>query len=125
MRASGINRAFMQARSLSAGPVIAASSAAGMPSGSEGNAQLASGVCAVALPASAPARIVATNSVGRMCKKNADIAHRPLRNAQAKGACTVDQNRRDGPANGEGALRLFKCRSKYTSAALNNIIHDE
>ena len=44
MRASGINRAFMQARSLSAGPVIAASSAAGMPWGSDGNAQPASGV---------------------------------------------------------------------------------
>src|SRR5262249_50864834 len=45
MRASGLNRPFMQARSLSAGPVIAASIAARMPSGSEGNAQ----------PASAPA----------------------------------------------------------------------
>src|SRR5215469_2011503 len=55
MRASGINRAFMQARSLSAGPEIAASSAAGMPSGSEGNAQPASGVCAIAFPVSAPA----------------------------------------------------------------------
>jgi hypothetical protein len=51
----------MQARSLSAGPVIAASSAAGMPLGSEGNAQPASGACAIALPASAPARIVAEN----------------------------------------------------------------
>src|SRR5438552_16789445 len=59
MRASGINTAFIQARSLSAGPVIAASSAAGMSSGSEGNAQPASGACAMALPASAPARIVA------------------------------------------------------------------
>src|SRR5215470_13236936 len=38
---------------------------------------------------------------------------------------TVDQNRSDGPAYGEGALRLFSCRSKYTSAALNIIIHDE
>jgi hypothetical protein len=63
MRASGINRAFMQARSLSAGPVIAASIAVGMPLGSEGNAQPASGACAIALPASAPARIVAENSV--------------------------------------------------------------
>ena len=34
----------MQARSLSAGPLIAASIAVGMPSGSEGNAQAASGV---------------------------------------------------------------------------------
>src|SRR5207248_10027062 len=63
MRASDINRAFIQARSLSTGPLIAASSAAGMPSGSEGNAQPASGGCAIALPASAPARIVAENSV--------------------------------------------------------------
>src|SRR5580765_5305886 len=63
MRASGINKAFMQARSLSAGPVIAASSAAGIPSGSEGNAQPASGACAIELVASAPARIVAENSV--------------------------------------------------------------
>jgi hypothetical protein len=43
--------------------VIAASIAAGMPLGSEGNAQPASGACAIALPASAPARIVAENSV--------------------------------------------------------------
>src|SRR5262245_66125225 len=57
MRLSGIIRAFMQARSLSAGPLIAVSSAAGMPSGSEGNAQLASGACAMALPASAPANV--------------------------------------------------------------------
>src|SRR5262249_34929963 len=63
MRASGINSAFMQARSLSAGPVIAASSAAGMPWGSEGNAQPASGACAMALPASAPARMVVANNV--------------------------------------------------------------
>jgi hypothetical protein len=48
---------------LSAGLVIAASSAAGMPSGSEGNAQPASGACASALPVSAPTRIVAENSV--------------------------------------------------------------
>src|SRR6516162_2940044 len=57
MRASGINRAFMQARSLSAGPEIAPSSAAGMPSGSEGNAQPASGACAIAFPARAPASV--------------------------------------------------------------------
>src|SRR5436853_2241629 len=63
MRASGMNRALMQARSLSAGPEIAASIAAGMPLGSEGNAQPASGACAIALPASAPAKIVAENSV--------------------------------------------------------------
>src|SRR6266403_187930 len=63
MRASGINRAFMQARSLSMGPVMAASIAPGMPSGSEGNAQPASGACAIALPASAPARIVAARSL--------------------------------------------------------------
>src|SRR5437899_9502831 len=63
MRASGINRAFMQARSLSAGPVIAASIAAGMPLGSEGNAQPASGACAIAVSVSAPARIVNKNSV--------------------------------------------------------------
>jgi hypothetical protein len=30
-----------------------------------------------------------------------------------------------GPAYGVGALRLSRCRSKYTSAALNNVIHDE
>ena len=48
---------------MSAGPVIAASSAAGMPSGSEGNAQPASGAYAIALPASIPARIVAEASV--------------------------------------------------------------
>src|ERR1700730_6345946 len=63
MRASGINRAFMQARSVSAGPLIAASIAAGMPLGSEGNAQPASGACAIAVPASAPARIVPENNV--------------------------------------------------------------
>jgi hypothetical protein len=34
-----------------------------MPLGSEGNAQPASGACAIALPASAPARIVAENIV--------------------------------------------------------------
>jgi hypothetical protein len=45
------------------GPVMAASIAAGMPSGSEGNAQPASGARAIALPASAPARIVATRSL--------------------------------------------------------------
>jgi|ERR1700684_2729371 hypothetical protein len=35
------------------------------------------------------------------------------------------KNRSNGPAYGAGALRLSRCRSKYTSAALNNIIHDE
>ena len=43
----------------------------------------------------------------------------------AKGSHTVDQNRSDGPAYGNSALRLSRCLSKYTSAALNNIIHDE
>src|SRR4029079_6562663 len=56
-RASGIKRAFMQARSLSAGPVIAASIAAGMPLGSEGNAQPASRARAHRLSGSAPTRI--------------------------------------------------------------------
>src|SRR5271154_6872157 len=42
-----------------------------------------------------------------------------------KGPHTVDQNRSNGPAYGVGALRSSRCRSKYTSAALNNIIHDE
>src|ERR1700733_13979131 len=50
MRASSINRAFMQARSLSAGPVIAASSAAGTPSGSEGSAQPESSVRSIFSP---------------------------------------------------------------------------
>jgi hypothetical protein len=63
MRASGMNNAFMQARSLSAGPVMDASIAAGIAAGSAGNAQAASGVCAIALPASAPVNIVAENSV--------------------------------------------------------------
>src|SRR5438552_15448609 len=54
MRASGINRAFMQARSLSAGPLIAASIAAGMPWGSGGKAQPASGARALAPPGCAP-----------------------------------------------------------------------
>src|SRR5215471_11378347 len=80
MRASGINRAFMQSRSLSAGPVIAASSAAGMSLGSEGNAQAAFGACAIAVPASAPARIVAKNSARSICKENVDIEHRPFLN---------------------------------------------
>src|SRR5260221_12219781 len=44
---------------------------------------------------------------------------------KSKGPHTVDQNRSDGPAYGAGALRLSRCRSKYPSAALNNIIHDE
>src|SRR6201993_1087996 len=65
MRASGINRVFMQARSLSAGPEIAPSSAAGMPSGSEGNAQPVSGDCAIALPASAPASVAVTASTAK------------------------------------------------------------
>jgi hypothetical protein len=42
---------------------MAASIAAGMPLGSEGNRQPASGACAIALPVSAPARIVAENIV--------------------------------------------------------------
>ena len=41
---------------------LAQAKPAGMPSGSEGNAQPASGACASALPASAPTRIVAENS---------------------------------------------------------------
>jgi hypothetical protein len=54
----------MQSRSLSArARWIAASSAAGMPWGSDGNAQPASGVGAITLPESAPARIVAENNV--------------------------------------------------------------
>ncbi|HEV2474559.1 MAG TPA: LysR family transcriptional regulator, partial [Chthonomonadales bacterium] len=73
MRASGINRAFMQARSLSARPEIAASSAAGMPSGPEGDAQPASGARAMALPASTPARIVAENGARSICKENVAI----------------------------------------------------
>jgi hypothetical protein len=105
-----------------------------MPSGSEGNAQPASGVCAIALPASAPARIVAENSVRSIFlpRKNCgNSAHAlpnapyPVFKASAKGPHTVDQNRSNGPAYGAGALRLSRCRSKYTSAALNNIIHDE
>jgi hypothetical protein len=43
--------------------VIAASSATGIPSGSEGNAQPASGACAIAFPAGAPASIVAARSL--------------------------------------------------------------
>src|SRR5215468_6441623 len=66
MRASGINKAFMQARSLSAGPVIAASSTAGMPSGSEGNAQPASGACANAFPAYACARVAVIASTAKL-----------------------------------------------------------
>src|SRR5262245_66463233 len=76
MSASGINRAFMQARSLSAGPVIAASIAAGMPSGSEGNAQPASGACAIARPASAPARMVAENSVRSIFLPRVHLRHK-------------------------------------------------
>src|SRR5205814_2851686 len=89
MRASGINRAFMQARSLSAGPVIAASSAAGMPSGSEGNAHLASGACAMALPASAPVRIVAKNNALRICRENVDIEDRPFLSGIDKGRISL------------------------------------
>src|SRR5437868_13603348 len=38
---------------------------------------------------------------------------------KSKGPHTVDQNRSDGPAYGAGAaLRLSRCRSKYTSAVL-------
>src|SRR5437016_13258995 len=44
---------------------------------------------------------------------------------KSKGPHTVDQNRSDGPAYGAGALRLSRCRSKYTSAQLTNIIHVE
>src|SRR5512147_529090 len=72
----------MQARCLSAGPVIAASIAAGMPLGSEGNAQPTSGACAIALPASAPARILGENSVlsifslvnSRHCRRRGPLA---------------------------------------------------
>src|SRR5579864_4521796 len=65
MRASGINRVFKQARSLSAGPEIAPSSAAGMPSGSEGNAQPVSGACAIVFPASAPASVAVKASTAK------------------------------------------------------------
>src|SRR5215470_20279590 len=65
MRASGINRVFMQARSLSAGPEIAPSSAAGMPAGSEGNAQPVSGVCAIVFWARAPASVAVTASTAK------------------------------------------------------------
>jgi len=44
----------VQARSLYAGPLIAASNAAGMPLGSEGNAQPTSGACANFRPARRP-----------------------------------------------------------------------
>src|SRR5437660_1296395 len=37
---------------------------------------------------------------------------------KSKGLHTVDQTRSDGPAYGAGALRLSRCRSKYTSAVL-------
>jgi hypothetical protein len=66
----------MQARSLSAGPLIAVSIAAGMPLGSEGSTQPASGACAIAGPASAPARIVAENSV-RNIFSTSPIANAP------------------------------------------------
>jgi hypothetical protein len=46
-----------------------------MPSGSEGNAQLAPGACAMALPASAPARIVAEDIARSTCKENLDIEY--------------------------------------------------
>src|SRR5438034_2894834 len=65
MRASGINRAFMQARSLSAGPLIAASIAAGMPSGSEGKAQPASGACAIAPSVCAPTSVAVIPSTAK------------------------------------------------------------
>src|SRR5713226_228464 len=65
MRASGINRAFMQARSLSAGPLIAASIAAGMPLGSEGNAQPASGACAMAPSVCEPASVAVIPSTAK------------------------------------------------------------
>src|SRR5215470_4965483 len=89
MRASGINRAFMQARSLSAGPVIAASIAAGMPFGSEGSTQPASGTCAIAVPASAPARIVAENSARSIFSPSpiADNARKALAGDVPEPAC--------------------------------------
>src|SRR5215831_14064925 len=65
MRASAINRVFMQAQSLSADPEIAPSSAAGMPSGSEGNAQPVSGACAIVFSASAPASVAVTASTAK------------------------------------------------------------
>jgi len=48
----------MQARFLAAAPVIAASIAAGIPLGSEGNAQSACGACPSHFGERAPARIV-------------------------------------------------------------------
>jgi hypothetical protein len=60
-----------------------------MPSGSEGNAQLASGACAMALPASAPARIVAKNSARSICKENVDIEHRPFLSGTDKGGISL------------------------------------
>jgi hypothetical protein len=49
-----------------------------MPSGSEGKAHLASGACAVAVPACAPARIVARNSARILCEEVVDIENHPF-----------------------------------------------
>jgi hypothetical protein len=57
--------------------------------GSEGNAQPASGACAIALPASAPARIVAKNSARSICKENIDIEHRPFLSGIDKGGISL------------------------------------
>src|SRR5258706_15631466 len=116
MRAWGMNGAFMQARSLSAGPPIAASIAAGMLLGSDGNAQPTPGACAMALPASAPPRIVAKNSARSICKLDVGIEHRPFLSGTDQGGIALLASY-ISDAYGKGALRLFSCRSKYTSAA--------
>ena len=54
------------------------------------------------------------------------VGHRyPAFRSPSEGLTHTRSNRSNGPAYGAGALRSLRCRSKYTSAALNNIIHDE
>src|SRR6266566_186484 len=95
--------------SLIAGPLIAASNAAGMPSVSEGNAQLASGACAMALPASAPARMGATNGDRSICRENVDIEHRPFLSGTDRGYISLQTSTHVAPvswANRVSGIRI-------------------
>src|SRR4029077_13830279 len=56
----------------------------------EGNTQLASGACAMARPASAPARIVAKNTARRICTENVDIEPAPV--VRASGSLTTSSS---------------------------------
>lgn len=71
-----------------------------------------------------PKRTAATAGTSRLGRKMSNSVRMLVAVADVR-TSFLDQNRSNGPAYGAGAFRLSRCRSKYTSAALNNIIHDE